>query len=191
MNTLRTYIAGFSLWISNNYCVVFIYNVLYLIRQDMLCLQKIHACNRPFVHSSFGSKRKQGGGGGSSPPQPPPPPKIGKHMIFFGVKSWFFTWNTPKIFAPPSARRNFFNCVESPSIRLWTNHFLVWGDGVSGSGVWLLVRTYRIYLKVDEQISFFFKIYIGWLFGDGSTGSHIFLFHFHFAIILQIISLFM
>ena len=27
---------------------------------------------------------------------------------FFGVKSWFFTRNTPNIFAPPSARRNFF-----------------------------------------------------------------------------------
>ena len=67
-----------------------------------------------------------------------PPPKIGKNMIFFGVKSWFFTWNTPKIsraplkigkiwffgvkswfftrntpkiFAPPSARRNFFKCA--------------------------------------------------------------------------------
>ena len=25
-----------------------------------------------------------------------------------GVKSWFFTRNTSKIFAPPSARRNFF-----------------------------------------------------------------------------------
>jgi hypothetical protein len=31
------------------------------------------------------------------------PPKIGK-IWFFGVKSWFFTRNTPKIFAPPSAR---------------------------------------------------------------------------------------
>ena len=30
-------------------------------------------------------------------------PKIGKIMIFFGVKSWFFTQNTPTIFAPPSA----------------------------------------------------------------------------------------
>ena len=39
------------------------------------------------------------------------PPKIGKNMIFFGVKSWFFTRNTPKIFAPPSARRNFFKCA--------------------------------------------------------------------------------
>jgi hypothetical protein len=30
---------------------------------------------------------------------------------FFGVKSWFFTRNTPTIFAPPSARRNFFKCA--------------------------------------------------------------------------------
>jgi hypothetical protein len=30
---------------------------------------------------------------------------------FFGVKSWFFTRNTPKIFAPPSARRNLFKCA--------------------------------------------------------------------------------
>ena len=29
----------------------------------------------------------------------------------FGVKSWFFTRNTPTMFAPPSARRNFFKCV--------------------------------------------------------------------------------
>ena len=32
-------------------------------------------------------------------------------MIFFGVKSWFFTRNTPKIFVPPSARRNLFKCA--------------------------------------------------------------------------------
>ena len=30
---------------------------------------------------------------------------------FFGVKSWFSTRNTPKIFAPPSARRIFFKCA--------------------------------------------------------------------------------
>ena len=68
-----------------------------------------------------------------------PPPKIGKNMIFFfaynrdflheippkklrlppqlekiwffGVKSWFFTWNTPKISMPPSSRHNFFKCT--------------------------------------------------------------------------------
>ena len=33
---------------------------------------------------------------------------------FFGVKSWFFTQNTQKMFAPPSARRNFFKCASPP-----------------------------------------------------------------------------
>ena len=35
---------------------------------------------------------------------------------FFGVKSWFFTRNTPKLFAPPSARRNFFKCAPPPNL---------------------------------------------------------------------------
>jgi hypothetical protein len=30
---------------------------------------------------------------------------------FFYVKWWFFTRNTPTIFAPPSARRNFLKCA--------------------------------------------------------------------------------
>jgi hypothetical protein len=30
---------------------------------------------------------------------------------FFGIKSWFFTRNTPKFFAPPSALRNFSKCA--------------------------------------------------------------------------------
>ena len=30
---------------------------------------------------------------------------------FFGVKSWFFTRNTQKIFAPLSAQHNFFKCA--------------------------------------------------------------------------------
>ena len=37
----------------------------------------------------------------------------------FGVKSWFFTRNTPNIFAPPSARRNFFNCAAPPNLKSW------------------------------------------------------------------------
>jgi hypothetical protein len=37
---------------------------------------------------------------------------------FFGVKSWFFTRNTPKIFAPPSTRRNFFKCAP-PNFKSW------------------------------------------------------------------------
>ena len=38
------------------------------------------------------------------------PPQL-ETIWFFGVKSWFFTRNTPNIFAPPSARRNFFKCA--------------------------------------------------------------------------------
>jgi hypothetical protein len=34
-----------------------------------------------------------------------------KKIWFFGIKSWFFTRNTPKIFAPPSARRYLFKCA--------------------------------------------------------------------------------
>jgi hypothetical protein len=37
---------------------------------------------------------------------------------FFGVKSWFFTRNTPTIFAPPSARRDFFKCAP-PNLKSW------------------------------------------------------------------------
>ena len=34
-----------------------------------------------------------------------------ERIWFFGVTSWFFTRNTPKKFAPPSARRNLFKCA--------------------------------------------------------------------------------
>ena len=40
-----------------------------------------------------------------------PLPYNWKKYDFFGVKSWFFTRNTPKMFAPPSARCNFFKCA--------------------------------------------------------------------------------
>ena len=48
--------------------------------------------------------------GGAHPVRAPPPLKLEK-IWFFGVKSWFFTRNTPKIFAPPSARRHFLKCA--------------------------------------------------------------------------------
>jgi hypothetical protein len=51
----------------------------------------------------FKQGRIQGGGGDA-------PLKLEK-IWFFGVKSWFFTRNTPKMFAPPFARRNFFKCA--------------------------------------------------------------------------------
>ena len=47
-----------------------------------------------------------------------PLPYNWKKYDFFGVKSWFFTRNTPKIFAPPSARRNFFKCAP-PNFKSW------------------------------------------------------------------------
>ena len=42
-----------------------------------------------------------------------------KKIWFFCVKSWFFTRNTPKFFAPPSARRNFFKCAPPPNFKSW------------------------------------------------------------------------
>ena len=57
------------------------------------------------------------------------PPKIGKNMIFLR-KIVIFHTKYPKIFAPPSARRNFFKCAPPPTwnpgstpdvvLRLWT-----------------------------------------------------------------------
>ena len=51
-----------------------------------------------------------------APGAPLPPIKL--------EKIWFFTRNTPKMFAPPSARRNFFKCSPTPPnlksrIRTW------------------------------------------------------------------------
>ena len=54
----------------------------------------------------------QGGEGGA--PGMRAPLKLEK-IWFFGVKSWFFTRNTPKMFEPPSAWHNFFKCVPPPT----------------------------------------------------------------------------
>jgi hypothetical protein len=58
------------------------------------------------------------GAGRTRRPPPPPPPKLGKIYDFFGVKSWFFTRNTPTFFSPPAARRNFFECAP-PNFKSW------------------------------------------------------------------------
>jgi hypothetical protein len=46
---------------------------------------------RSWIFVSRGGSRR-----GRTQRAPPPPPKIGKNVIFVGVKSWFFTRNTPK-----------------------------------------------------------------------------------------------
>ena len=51
-----------------------------------------------------------GGGGGGGPPAPAPQK---------WEKIWFFTRNSPKTFAPPSARCNFFNCAPPPNLKSW------------------------------------------------------------------------
>ena len=48
---------------------------------------------------------------------------------FFGVKSWFFSRNTPKIFAPPFVRRNFFKCAP-PNLKSWIRPCIVSDDEV-------------------------------------------------------------
>jgi hypothetical protein len=54
-------------------------------------------------------------GGGAHPARSPL--KLEK-IWFFCVKWWFFIRNTPKIFAPPSARRNFLKCAP-PNLKSW------------------------------------------------------------------------
>ena len=44
----------------------------------------------------------RGGSSGGHTRRAPPPLKL-ENIWFFGINSWFFTWNTPKMFAPPSA----------------------------------------------------------------------------------------
>ena len=57
------------------------------------------------------------GGGGAGRTRRAPALKLEK-IWFFGVKSWFFTRNTSTIFAPPSARRNFFKCAPPPNFEI-------------------------------------------------------------------------
>ena len=58
------------------------------------------------------------GGGGRTRHMPPSLKNWKKKMIFFCIKSWFFTRNTPKIFVPPSTWRDFFKCTP-PNLKSW------------------------------------------------------------------------
>jgi hypothetical protein len=65
----------------------------------------------------------RGGFRGGAPGARPSPLKLEK-IWFVGVKSWFFTRNTPKIFTPLSARRNFFMCAP-PNLKSWIRPWLL------------------------------------------------------------------
>ena len=76
--------------------------VIYMQRSDVLKTRGTHS--RLFQRQ----RRIQGA-------HPPPPPPLELEKIrFFGVKSWFFTRNTPKVFAPPFAQRNFLSAPPPP-----------------------------------------------------------------------------
>ena len=75
----------------------------------------------------LGNAGADSGGGGRT--RRVPPLKLVKIWFFFGVNSWFFTRNTPKIFAPPSARRNFFKCAP-PNLKAWIRP---WNESRFGS----------------------------------------------------------
>ena len=75
---------------------------------------KLRLLITPYVSLNYSYWRDKSGTsrGGSRGRIRRPPPKIGKNKIFF-------TRNTPKVFAPPSARRNIFKCAPSPPPLTW------------------------------------------------------------------------
>ena len=87
-------IAGIAYFNTSHVSHSYIYNLY-----DILC-------NHLMFYYVYMQGRIQGGGR----TRRAPPLKLDK-IRFFGVKSCFFTRNTPKFFAPPSARRKFFKCA--------------------------------------------------------------------------------
>ena len=80
----------------------------------------------------------------------------GEKIWFFGVKSWFFTRNTPNNFAPPSARRNFFKCAPPPpfpNLKSWMRPWICYDSSNT------IVRC-CIYLTTYDWIKPFLKITI-------------------------------
>ena len=86
-----------ALYLSNNLSCTFI--VLARWNNSLRIDMSLHTDTLSWFWANQSSGADPGGGGRTRRA----PLKIGKNMIFFGVKSWFFTRNTPKIFAPPSA----------------------------------------------------------------------------------------
>ena len=80
------------------------------------------------IFNRFMQGRMQGG-------HPAHAPLKLEKIRFFGIKSWFFTRNTPKIFAPTSAWHNVFKCAP-----------LAWNPGSA-------IGSYRYLLKYKTWIS--------------------------------------
>ena len=81
-----------------------------------------------------------------------PPLKLGK-IWFFSVKSWFFTRNTPKIFAPPSARRDFFKYAPIS----WKSWIRPWDVSTKGkitlSEIREPYRRHWTYTELNQKLS--------------------------------------
>ena len=124
------------------------------IRSTALIVEWGHVCSRIWNKLTISTRITGADSGGAHPARTPPPhlklekiwffgvkswfftrntskifapPSAIEKIGFFGVKSWFFTRNTPKFFTPPSARRNFFKCAPpnlKSWIRPWIKHFV-------------------------------------------------------------------
>jgi hypothetical protein len=125
--SINQILAGLTPPYNFHYCRLEVENLFNSIKYSTTCLNRIplglknlFSLDRRFGLHMFKLQRHlqeriQGGGGRTRYV----PPKIGENMIF-GIKSWFFTQNTPKIFAPPSARCNFFKYAPSASLKSWS-----------------------------------------------------------------------
>ena len=112
------------------------------------------------------SARADPGWGGGAP-DAPPPLKLEK-IWFFGVKLWFFTRNTPTIFAPPSqlekirffvvkswfftrntpkffACRDFFKCAP-PNLKSWIHPWSVPNESYSRNASCALIWISAFYV---------------------------------------------
>ena len=108
-----------------------------------LCLRLFSPNNNHLMvnlfQSGYTQGRIQGGTAGARPP------KIGKKKRFFCVKSWFFTRNTPNIFAPPSARRNFLKYTP-----------LTWNPGSAPEYINIICYLIQEFIVVIEMYALFY-----------------------------------
>ena len=112
------------------------------------------------------------------------PPQL-KKKWFFGVKSWFFTRNIPKIFAPPSARRNFFKCAPPPNLKSWVRFCI--------HVIELLCYNWRFGLITGDFLStYLMRVFIVYwcfpfvCFSIEPTASHFNIYCLHFSVLSSV-----